>query len=263
MIYNIIYYYVDKIGSSPFPSKLLQFDSNMRKSVGSAAIWWSKIIPTNNAEESLQRVLLQGSPDEKIPSDWNMFDQTKLRKSLQIIQNCSILMRKYSSLEVAKRVVPVSSTEMDPYLSQYRLLSDIEGFITIFYKLGSLIESLQTETSPSNFEYKSSIEWLTSAQSALPSQPKNMKNSNATEVTDHLVSNLVCICENLICVIHDSLMYSNILQRQAVVIPVFVKRNEVEKIVKLANEIFPSHSFIRQVARWIVDSLESQASLTR
>lgn len=244
--------------------------------------WWVHFQPSKSAgslESKLSITPVQGMAAVGMPSDWSIYDDKKLQYELKILTNIAIFLRLISS--------PTTQTDNNQAMQSVRLKLIIE----VFCKCASYSQHLSQSTSDTkefnslpdtptlhkdidaglgmkwlrspqplssvdthNFSSTEKFASITTSQSIASdkvpssnyviSQASN-SNSNYPSGKQIVSDSLHHIAENLICVIHNLIMYN----------PSQLTQNEFETIEKTAAK-FPSHSLIRQAARWSKDYLK-------
>jgi hypothetical protein len=107
------------------------------------------------------------------------------------------------------------------------------------------------------------MDWLQSSQSmTLEYIPGSLSPSDmmmGMNITNDIITpNLLLTAENLICIIHNMIVLT-ITTAEITNSPLGAWKQDLENVLE-HSEWYPTHSFIRQVSRWISDKIESMES---
>jgi hypothetical protein len=183
-----------------------------------------------------------------MPADWSEFDDRKLRLSLQVLAHCCTFLRLASSPQRAA----VSHTGP-------RTINAVAA-MEAFCRCATLSEELlaaPTAEAPVNSVFATAASmvdarsWL---QSPLAVQPGRAADSSAEQWEEgtrrrEVADALLLAAENLICAVHNCAL-AGADSGAATALP----SQQTQRLLEVAAA-FPSHSFIRQVARWVKDLL--------
>ena len=212
--------------------------------------WWARYLPATPQEESLSKQIVATSADsgrEQIglvtPPGWSLFDQNKLMLSLKVTSLAAAFLRK-RSCTLSSGSVPFDGGEGD------LLAMDFDAIAVAFVACAGY--SCQGSL-PS-----SSVQWLTNSSAIEPSFSSSsltIVNAEDRSRTDQEVNNalpaLLYIAENLICVLHNMNGAASTQERACWAL-------DLDRCVGVAERDFPSHSYVKQVGRWIRDQMNHE-----
>lgn len=190
--------------------------------------WWDRIQPSlpeggdGSYEMGLHRSPSYFPAIDSLPADWSAFDARKLRLSLLLLAHCTSFLRLVTS--------PQRPATAQRALRAVNAAAVAEAFCQCVSAKQRLAGSSSGESS--------TRAWLQSPQPVQPAAQDREEDRGDPELTGTLCR----LAEGLICVVHNCA-----LADAGQLAPVAAQR------VVEAAERFPSHSFTRQVARWVRD----------
>lgn len=184
-----------------------------------------------------------------MPPDWSVFDQRKLQLSLQVLTHCCTFLRLSSSPQrAAASPTGLRATQavvaMDAFCRCAALSQELLTAATAEAPSNSILA-----TAASLIDTRS---WLQSPLAAQPSRTADGSGAQWEEGTGRRVvaDALLLAAENLICAVHNCALTSADGGEASSAL----SSQQTQRVLEIAAA-FPSHSFIRQVARWIKDLL--------
>jgi hypothetical protein len=237
------------LGGEPLPRT-----SRMGRESGG---WWSKYLPASSHEEHLSRQIISpvadnsggGSGDHTglvTPSGWTQFDQKKSLLSLRVTSLAAAFLRKRSCTLIS------GSSGYDGGEGDM-LAIDFDAIAAAFISCAGLACQ---KGSPSS----SSVQWLTGTSAIEPSYSSSSlalvtADDRTPRTSDKEINNsipaLLYITENLICVLHNMNAAASTQERACWAL-------DLDRCVGVAERDFPSHSYVKQVGRWIRDRMNHE-----
>jgi len=264
------------LGQSPVPSNLSAMSAQGGASFSTTSStsvenWWSRIEPSggpdsDSYEADWHRTMCEGASGEGMPADWSLFDKKKLRLSLQVLLHCSSFCRLITCAP--------GGSGSNCMMHGARSIS-ADALCEAFCLCATLSQQLLHGASGNSALHNdSSSESVLNTAARLFGSPvgfagRGLKQGAETGAVDEgqmwpegsgrreVLDALLKVSENLICAVHscalntDSSNSSNNSNSGDVV---SLSAQGARRVLEVA-EAFPSHSFIRQVARWVRDQM--------
>lgn len=229
--------------------------------------WWERIQPSAGYEAEWDRTQAPAAAAGDMPADWTVFDDRKLQLSLQVVSHCAAFLRLVTS--------PQRTGTAAWELRAVNAFAIVEAFCQCAALSQQLMASAASSTSSSASAATGSrhepivdraafllgspvgakagdaaLNWL---QSPLPIQApaEGCSDESAVEGSARREAGeaLLRIAEGLICTVHNCALLSGGGQASTAA---SLPTERLQRVLDVA-ETFPSHSLIRQVARWIRD----------
>jgi hypothetical protein len=215
--------------------------------------WWEHFVPNTAQEFSLheQQVFSGGHDDVRrtntglvTPPNWTLFDQKKLKLSLQVTSLAAAFLRRISSASE-------KSSHLNEGIVDGGLLSiDFESISVAFMACASLCCQKEMPSSSSS----SSVQWLINqSATAILETDLSGDGAGASHGINDAVPSLLYIAENLICVLHNMNAAASAAEKSCWAL-------HLDRCVVLTERDFPAHSFVKQVGRWIRDQMNHEMS---
>lgn len=219
--------------------------------------WWIKVTPAAKSDLTLQHMLASAGGDgahSPFVAEWTEFDQRKLQHALQMLLHGATFLRVLTAQHV--QLHRQGGAVRSPPASIFSFV-DVEALTVAFCQVSACVDLVQTQHSPHSAATLSAL-WLTSAQTSV-----------ATGAGYHerkwrgVVELLIVVAENLICLIQDLTL---LVAQEGTMNRIgssaggdFLRKwyGAVQKVLRAAEDVYPTHSFVRQVARWVSDNFDS------
>eukprot|EP01038_Epipyxis_sp_PR26KG_P004681 gene4681-6575_t len=267
---------IQLFGIDPLPIRAT--DSYISGSnVKSSSSWWNKINPSNEFERGLAGSVSSSSSTsvssigDKVK--FTAFDEKKNRLSLGIVSNCSVLLRV-----LIQQVMNGDTSNNQLHRNSAIVLLDMDIIAKVFSKCAILTTNKSDVQGWNNNNYNNNHYLIgNTSTSAHPGDEEEIE----AMYLDLFRSDLIHISENLLCLIYSrialiikqvvnnqhkgfmssthqetSLPASSSVQEGFKKLILWRDNKLIEHVLSTA-ELFPSSSFIRQVARWIKDEMEA------
>ena len=220
--------------------------------------WWDYFVPSTAQDFSLheQQAFSGGRDDVRrtntgsglvTPPNWTLFDQKKLKSSLQVTSLAAAFLRRISSASEK------SSQYNEGAVDGGGLISiDFQSVAVAFIACAGLC--CQKAISPSSSS--SSVQWLmnVSATATLEADLSDERGTGGgSNGIDDAIPSLLYIAENLICVLHNMNAAASTAEKSC-------WASDLDRCVVITERDFPAHSFVKQVGRWIRDQMNHEMS---
>lgn len=201
--------------------------SRLRRDGSRALNWWEAVVPSTEVEAE-QSSLKTSVPLSTLPlSNWSVFESMKLDVAVEIIINASsfLRLRAATKLHRAPDVGGIASAQA---------LEELKSMCEVFVHCAEIAAAASSSS-------------VTNSQSVPSDNGQLVPHSSADSVEtlssrqDFLHVRALTICENLVCVIHDSLKWLSPEQVNSIA-PYLMKCD-------VATEDFPPQHFVRVVLR--------------
>ena len=245
------------LGGEPMPAPpSSRFGRTAGKDAGCG--WWASFPPSTPQEELLNQQQAGGGEGEELdrgnggngiitPLNWTLFDQKKLMFSLRVTSLASAFLRRKSG------TTENSSFSFEGPGEGGLLAMDFNAITLAFVACAGLCNRKGATSS-------SSVQWLmspssTDAPSALV--PLGYDHGDrqgpgpGVQGVNSALPALQYIIENLICVLHNMNAAASTAEKACWAL-------DLDRCVRIAEQDFPSHSFIKQVGRWIRDQMNHE-----
>ena len=218
--------------------------------------WWDYFVPSTAQDFSLheQQAFNGGRDDVRrtnngpglaTPPNWTLFDQKKLKLSLQVTSLAAAFLRRISSASE-------KSSQYNEVAADGGLLSiNFQSVAVAFIACAGLC--CQKATSPSSSS--SSVQWLmnVSATATLEADLSDERGTRGSNGINDAIPSLLYIAENLICVLHNMNAAASTAEKSC-------WAPDLDRCVVITERDFPAHSFVKQVGRWIRDQMNHEIS---
>ena len=214
--------------------------------------WWEHFVPSTAQEFSLheQQAFSGGHDDVRrtntglaTPPNWTLFDQKKLKLSLQVTSLAAAFLRRISSASE-------KSSQLGDAIIDGGLLSiDFQSIAVAFMACASLCCQRDASSSSS-----SSVQWLMNqSATAILEADLSGERVGASHGVNDAAPSLLYIAENLICVLHNMNAAASTAEKSCWAL-------DLDRCVVITERDFPAHSFVKQVGRWIRDQMNHEMS---
>jgi hypothetical protein len=241
------------LGGEPMPAPpSSRFGRTAGKDAGCG--WWASFPPTTPHEEMLNQQ--QAGGDEELdrgdggngiltPLNWTLFDQKKLLLSLRVTSLAAAFLRRKSGTSE-------NSSFSFERPGEGLLAMDFDAITLAFAACAGLCNRKGAASS-------SSVHWLMSPSSTdAPSFLVPVEYDHGDRIgpvgvqgVNSALPALQYIIENLICVLHNMNAAASTAEKACWAL-------DLDRCVSIAERDFPSHSFIKQVGRWIRDQMNHE-----
>ena len=218
--------------------------------------WWAQFPPSTAHEFLLSEQFI--SPSQEVntggvggsrglvaPPGWSMFDQTKLMLSLRVTSLAAAFLRRRSG------ILATGSSTLTGSTAGSLLPIDFDAVALAFTKCAELSykEGMSSSSSSQWLVNHSSIEHPSSSF-ALTLIDERSLESMGQNIQDAIPA-LLYVVENLICVLHNLNAAASTQERACWAL-------DLDHCVMITERDFPSHSFVKQVGRWIRDRMNNE-----
>lgn len=241
------------LGGEPMPaSPSSRFGRTAGKDAGCG--WWASFPPATPHEEQLNQQQAGGGEELDrgdggngiiTPLNWTLFDQKKLMISLRVTSLAAAFLRRKSGTSEN------SSFSFEGPGEGGFLAMDFDAITLAFAGCAGLCSRKGSTSS-------SSVQWLmstssTDAPSALLPMGYDIRDRTGPggQGVNSALPALQYIIENLICVLHNMNASASTGEKACWAL-------DLDRCVRIAERDFPSHSFIKQVGRWIRDQMNHE-----
>ena len=218
--------------------------------------WWAQFPPSTAHEFLLSEQFISPSQDRHTggvggsrglvaPPGWSMFDQTKLMLSLRVTSLAAAFLRRRSG------ILATGSSTLTGAAAGSLLAIDFDAVTLAFTKCAELSQKEGSSSSSSSqwLVNQSSIEHPSSSFALSVIDERSLQP--AGQSIQDAVPALLYVVENLICVLHNLNAAASTQERACWTL-------DLDHCVRITERDFPSHSFVKQVGRWIRDQMNHE-----
>lgn len=219
--------------------------------------WWAQFPPSTAHELLLSEQFISSSQDSNAgsmngqtglvaPPGWSLFDQAKLMLSLRVTSLAAAFLRRHSST-----LSSGSPSSFNASATGGHLAIDFNAVALAFMTCAGLSyrEGASSSSSAQWLMNPSAIEHPSSSFVMIVMGEKDL-DSRGQSIQDAIPA-LLYVAENLICVLHNLNSSASIQEKACWTL-------DLDRCVRVAERDFPSHSFIKQVGRWIRDQMNHE-----